>query len=200
MVIDNSIKTIAVNIPTEINLKITHKEFIELAQVNRDLQLERNAMGELIVMPPTGSDTGNRNSSITGQLWMWNRQTKLGKTFDSSAGFHLPNGSDRSPDAAWVKQERWDSLSREEQETFAPLCPDFVVELRSKNDTISSLQEKMKEYKSNGAKLGWLIDTKNRKVEIYRQNREVEIVENPQSLSGEDVLLGFVLDLKEVWD
>ena len=200
MVRTNLFQTIAVNIPTQINLKITHAQFVELAQVNRDLQLERTATGELIVMPPTGSDTGNRNSSITGQLWMWNRQTKLGKTFDSSAGFHLPNGSDRSPDAAWVKQERWDSLSREEQETFAPLCPDFVVELRSKNDTISSLQEKMKEYKSNGAKLGWLIDTKNRKVEIYRQNREVEIVENPQSLSGEDVLLGFVLDLKEVWD
>ncbi|NET41795.1 Uma2 family endonuclease [Okeania sp. SIO2B3] len=199
MVTTNLIQTIAVNIPKEINLKITHEQFVELALVNRDLQLERTAKGELIVMAPTGSGTGNRNSSITGQLWLWNHQTKLGKTFDSSSGFHLPNGSSRSPDAAWVKQERWDSLTTEQKETFAPLCPDFVVELRSKNDTISELQKKMKEYQSNGAKLGWLIDSKNRQVEIYRQNREVEILENPNSLSGEDVLPGFVLDLTEVW-
>ena len=199
MVTTNLIKTIAVNIPKEINLKITHEQFLKLALVNQDLQLERTATGELIIMAPTGSMTGNRNSSIIGQLWSWNYQTKLGKTFDSSSGFHLPNGSDRSPDAAWVKQERWDSLTREEQETFAPLCPDFVVELRSKNDTILELQKKMKEYQSNGAILGWLIDSKNRKVEIYRQDREVEIVENPNSLSGEDVLPGFVLDLTEVW-
>ncbi len=147
-------QTIAVNIPKKINLKISHEQFIELALVNRDLQLERTATGELIVMAPTGSSTGNRNSTITGQLWSWNYQTKLGKTFDSSSGFHLPNGSSRSPDAAWVKQERWDALTREQQETFAPLCPDFVVELRSKNDTISELQKKMKEYQSNGARLG----------------------------------------------
>ncbi|NET28925.1 Uma2 family endonuclease [Okeania sp. SIO1I7] len=199
MVTTNLVQTIAVNIPKEINLKITHEQFVELALVNRDLQLERTAKGELIVMVPTGSGTGNRNSSITGQLWLWNHQTKLGKTFDSSSGFHLPNGSSRSPDAAWVKQERWDSLTTEQKETFAPLCPDFVVELRSKNDTISELQKKMKEYQSNGAKLGWLIDSKNRQVEIYCQNREVEILENPNSLSGEDVLPGFVLDLTEVW-
>ncbi|NEO51851.1 MAG: Uma2 family endonuclease [Okeania sp. SIO3B5] len=199
MVTTNLVQTIAVNIPKEINLKITHEQFVELALVNRDLQLERTAKGELIVMAPTGSGTGNRNSSITGQLWLWNYQTKLGKTFDSSSGFHLPNGSSRSPDAAWVKQERWDSLTREQKETFAPLCPDFVIELRSKNDTISELQKKMKEYQSNGAKLGWLIDSKNRQVEIYRQNRDVEILENPNSLSGEDVLPGFVLDLTEVW-
>ncbi|NES04063.1 MAG: Uma2 family endonuclease [Okeania sp. SIO2F4] len=192
-------QTIAVNIPKKINLKISHEQFIELALVNRDLQLERTATGELIVMAPTQSATGNRNSSITGQLWSWNYQTKLGKTFDSSSGFHLPNGSSRSPDAAWVKQERWDALTTEQQETFAPLCPDFVVELRSKNDTISELQKKMKEYQSNGARLGWLIDTKNQKVEIYRQNQEVEILENPNSLSGEDVLPGFILDLTEVW-
>ncbi|MGK7920917.1 MAG: Uma2 family endonuclease [Trichodesmium sp.] len=200
MVTTNLIQTIALNIPKEINLKITHEQFLELALVNRDLQLERTATGELIVMAPTGSSTGNRNSSITGQLWSWNYQKKLGKTFDSSSGFYLPNGSSRSPDAAWVKQERWDALTTEEQESFAPLCPDFVVELRSKNDTISELQKKMKEYQENGARLGWLIDSKNRKVEIYRQNQEVEILENPDSLSGEDVLPGFILDLTEVWD
>ncbi|NET43663.1 Uma2 family endonuclease [Okeania sp. SIO2B3] len=199
MVTTNLIKTIAVNIPKEINLKITHEQFMELALVNRDLQLERTATGELIIMAPTGSDTGRQNLGIEALLWLWNRRTKLGVAFNSSSGFHLPNGSDRSPDAAWVKQERWDSLTREEQETFAPLCPDFVVELRSKNDTILELQKKMKEYHSNGARLGWLIDSKNRKVEIYRQDREVEILENPNSLSGEDVLPGFVLDLTEVW-
>ena len=199
MVTTNLIKTIAVNIPKEINLKITHEQFLELALVNRDLQLERTASGELIIMAPTGSDTGRQNLGIEALLWLWNRRTKLGVAFNSSSGFHLPNGSDRSPDAAWVKQERWDSLTREEQETFAPLCPDFVVELRSKNDTILELQKKMKEYQSNGARLGWLIDSKNRKIEIYRQDREVEILENPNSLSGEDVLPGFVLDLTEVW-
>ncbi|NEQ77542.1 MAG: Uma2 family endonuclease [Okeania sp. SIO2C9] len=196
----NSIQTIAVNIPKKINLKITHEQFVELAKFNRDLQLERTAKGKLIVMAQKGGDTGNRNSNILGQLWLWNRQTKLGKTFDYSSGFHLSNGSSRSPDAAWVKQERWDALTREQQEIFAPLCPDFVVELRSKNDTFSRLQKKMKEYQSNGARLGWLIDSKNLKVEIYRQNQEVEVLKNPNSLSGEDVLPGFVLDLMEVWN
>jgi len=199
MVITNLIKTIPVNIPKEINLKITHEQFLELALVNRDLQLERTATGELIVMAPTGSDTGRQNLGIEAQLWLWNRRTKLGVAFNSSSGFHLPNGSSRSPDAAWVKQERWDSLTREQQETFAPLCPDFVVELRSQNDTLLELQKKMIEYQSNGARLGFLIDSKNRKVEIYRQDREVEILENPNSLSGEDVLPRFVLDLTEVW-
>lgn len=127
MVTTNLIKTIAVNIPKEINLKITHEKFLELALVNRDLQLERTATGELIITAPTGSDTGRQNLGIEALLWLWNRRTKLGVAFNSSSGFHLPNGSDRSPDAAWVKQERWDSLTREEQETFAPLCPDFVV-------------------------------------------------------------------------
>jgi len=200
MVTTNLIQTIAINIPKEINLKITYEQFLELALVNRDLQLERTATGELIVMAPTGSDTGRQNLGIEAQLWLWNRQTKLGVAFNSSTGFNLPNGSSRSPDAAWVKQERWDALTSEQQETFAPLCPDFVVELRSKNDTILELQKKMKEYQSNGAKLGWLIDSKNRKVEIYRQNQKVEILENPDSLSGEDVLPGFILDLTEIWN
>ncbi|MEB3339828.1 Uma2 family endonuclease [Okeania sp.] len=199
MTTTNLIKTIPVNIPKEIKLKITHEQFIELALVNRDLQLERTATEELIIMAPKGSITGNRNSSIIGQLWSWNYQTKLGKSFNSSSSFHLPNGSNRSPDAAWVKQERWDALTREQQETFALLCPDFVVELRSKNDTILELQKKMKEYQENGARLGWLINSKNRTVETYWQNQEIEIYENPDSLSGENVLPGFALDLTEVW-
>jgi Uma2 family endonuclease len=195
----NVTQAIAVNIPPTLTLSVTHEQLVELAIANRDLQLERTATGELVVMPPTGGDTANRNSDISGQLWLWNRQSKLGKTFDSSGGFHLPNGADRSPDAAWVRQERWDALTPEQQEGFVPLCPDFVLELRSKNDNMAPLRTKMKEYIDNGARLGWLIDRKNKKVEIYRQGREVEVLDNPTTLSGEDVLPGFVLDLTEVW-
>lgn len=179
--------------------KVSHDQFKELTTVNRDLKLERTATGELIVMPPTGSDTGNRNLDIEGQLWLWNRQTKLGKAFNSSTGFHLANGADRSPDASWVKLERWEALTPEQREGFAPICPDFVVELRSRSDSMNTLRAKMREYKQNGATLGWLIDRKNRKVEIYRQNQDVEILDNPATLSGENLLPGFVLDLTDVW-
>ncbi len=179
--------------------KVSHDQFKELATVNRDLKLERTATGELIVMPPTGSDTGNRNLDIEGQLWLWNRQTKLGKAFNSSTGFHLPNGADRSPDASWVKLERWEALTPQEREGFAPICPDFIVELRSPSDSMDTLRAKMEEYKENGSTLGWLIDRKNRNIEIYRQNQDVEILDNPTTLSGENLLPGFVLDLTEVW-
>jgi Uma2 family endonuclease len=192
-------RAIAVNIPPTLTLTVTHEQFVELAIANRELQLERTATGELIVNPPTGSETGNRNSDLNGQLWLWNRQTRLGKTFDSSSGFHLPNGADRSPDASWVRQERWDALTSEQRKSFIPLSPDFVVELRSETDRMKTLRDKMKEYMENQVRLGWLIDRKNRKVEIYRLNREVEVLENPTILSGEDVLPGFVLDLTEVW-
>ena len=134
--------------------KVTHQQFQEIAAVNRDLRLERKATGELIVMSPTGSYTSNRNQDISGQLWLWNRQTKLGIVFDSSSGFHLPNGADLSPDASWVKLERWQSLTPEEKEGFAPLCPDFVVDLRSKSDRMKPLREKMQEYIANGTRLG----------------------------------------------
>ncbi|MEZ2232745.1 Uma2 family endonuclease [Microcoleus sp.] len=179
--------------------KVTDEQFQQIAAVNRDLRLERTATGELIIMAPTGSETGNRNLDIEGQLWLWNRQTKLGVAFNSSSGFKLPNGADRSPDASWVKLERWQTLTPKEREGFAPLCPDFVVELRSKSDNMEPLREKMREYIANGARLGWLIDRKNQKVEIYRQNQDVEILDNPRTLSGEDVLPGFVLDLTDVW-
>jgi len=195
----SSSQTIAVNIPSTLILSITHEQFVQLALANRDLQLERTPMGELIVMPPTGSDTGNRNLDIEGQLWLWNRQTKLGKAFNSSTGFHLPNGADRSPDASWIRQERWDALTPEQRKGFAPLCPDFVLELRSESDNMEPLRAKMREYMANGARLGWLIDRKNKKVEIYRQAQEVDVLDNPSTLSDEDVLPGFVLDLTEVW-
>src|ERR671932_154753 len=195
----NLSQAIAVNIPATLTLTVTHEQLVQLAIANRDLQLERTATGELIVMAPTGSDTGNKNLDIEGQLWLWNRQTKLGKAFNSSTGFHLPNGADRSPDAAWVRQERWDALTPEQRKSFVPLCPDFVIELRCDSDNMDPMRTKMREDMENGACLGWLIDRKNKKVEIYRPNQDVEVLDNPTTLSGEDVLPGFVLDLTEVW-
>ena len=196
----SSSQTIALNIPSTLTLTLTREQFVQLALANRDLQLERTATGELIVMPPTGSDTGNRNLDIEGQLWLWNRQTKLGKAFNSSTGFHLPNGADRSPDASWVRQDRWDTLTPEQRKGFAPLCPDFVLELRCESDNMEPLRAKMREYMENGACLGWLIDRKHQKVEIYRQGQDVEVLDSPSTLSGEDVLPEFVLDLTEVWN
>jgi len=190
-------KIIPVIIPQ--TLKVTQKQFEELAVANRDLRLERTATGELIIMPPTGGNTGKRNIDIAFQLQAWNRQAKLGVAFDSSTAFRLPNDADRSPDAAWVSQERWDALTPEQQETFPPLCPDFVIELRSKSDNMEPLRKKMQEYLDNGLRLGWLIDAKNKRVEIYRPNRELEVLESPMSLSGEEVLPGFVLDLQVVF-
>ena len=188
------------NLPSTLKLTISHEQFVQLAWVNQNLQLERTATGQLIVMPPTGSDTGNKNADILGQLWLWNRQTQLGQIFDSSSGFHLPNGADRSPDVSWISQDRWDTLTPEEKSGFAPLCPDFVLELRSKHDSLESLQQKMQEYQENGAKLGWLIDRSRKKVEIYRPKKSVEVQNSPNSLSGEDILPGFTLDLSEIWN
>lgn len=195
----NSTGTIAIHIPPTLKLTVTHAQLVELASVNRDLQLERTATGELMVIAPTGGSTGNKNLEIEGQHWLWNCQEKLGKTFNSSTGFHLPNGADRSPDAAWVRLDRWNALTTEQQDGFVPLCPDFVVELRSKTDNMEPLRTKMKEYQENGALLGWLIDCKNRKVEIYRIGQSVEVLDNPATLLGEVVLPGFMLDLTAVW-
>jgi Uma2 family endonuclease len=182
-----------------LNINLTDEEFFQLCQNNRDLRFERTAAGELIIMPPTGSDTGNRNFDIAVELGIWNKQTKLGKGFDSSTGFKLSNGKDVSPDVAWIKKERWHSLTPEQQNKFAPIAPDFVIELRSASDNLKLLQEKMQEYIANGVKLAWLIDRKQRKVFIYRPNCGVEELNNPQTLTGEDILPGFVLDLSEIW-
>ncbi|MDB9468413.1 Uma2 family endonuclease [Dolichospermum circinale CS-1225] len=182
-----------------LNINLTDEEFFQLCQNNRDLRFERTAAGELIIMPPTGSDTGNRNFDIAVELGIWNKQTKLGKGFDSSTGFKLSNGKDVSPDVAWIKKERWHSLTPEQQNKFAPIAPDFVIELRSASDNLKLLQEKMQEYIENGVKLAWLIDRKKRQVFIYRPNCEVEQLDNPQTLTGEDILPGFVLDISEIW-
>ncbi|WP_298913561.1 Uma2 family endonuclease [uncultured Nostoc sp.] len=187
-------------LPSTLKLKIdlTDDQFFQMCQQNRDYRFERTASGELLIMPPTGSDTGNRNFDMVVELGIWNKQTKLGKGFDSSTGFTLPNGAERSPDASWVKIERWNALTSEQQEKFAPICPDFVVELRSRTDSLKELQDKMQEYIENGAQLGWLIDRKNKRVEIYRPGKDVEILDNPTSLSGENVLPGFVLHLQQI--
>jgi Uma2 family endonuclease len=182
----------------ELQINLTDEQFFQLCQNNRDLRFERTADGELIIMPPTGGDTSDRNADLTYQLRGWNRENKLGKSFDSSGGFKLPNGADRSPDASWIKIERWEALTPEEREKFLPLCPDFVVELRSPSDSLEKLQAKMQEYIDNGARLGWLIDPQRKVVEIYRPNQKVEIRSSPTTLSGEDVLPGFVLDLSPI--
>ena len=180
-------------------IELTDDQFYLLCCQNPDVKFERNAKGELIIMSPMGGETGNCNSEITADFVYWNRQTKLGKVFDSSTGFKLPNGAERSPDVAWIKQERWDTLTSAQKEKFPPIAPDFVLELVSPSDTLRKTQEKMQEYMENQVKLGWLIDRKTSRVEIYRQGKEVEVLESPTQLSGEDVLPGFVLKMQTVW-
>jgi Uma2 family endonuclease len=193
------LQTIPLHSPLELTLELTDEQFFQLCIDNRDLRFERTASGGLIIMPPTGSETGNFNIDLSCQLQSWSRQNKhLGIAFDSSTGFKLPDGTDISPDAAWIRRDRWDALTAEEKKKFAPLCPDLVVELRSTTDSLEKLRAKMKVYVKNGARLGWLLDRKNRKVEISRQGSDVEILDGPATLSGEDVLPGFVLDLSDI--
>ncbi|NET31842.1 MAG: Uma2 family endonuclease [Cyanothece sp. SIO1E1] len=179
--------------------KMTDEQFYAFCQANRDLRIERSANGEVIVMPPAFSDTGNRNLRITQQLANWADQDGTGEVFDSSAGFTLPNQSVRSPDAAWIKRDRWNALSAAQKASFAPICPDFVVELRSVSDTLTGLQEKMREYIENGAHLGLLIDCKNCTVHIYRQGRSPEILADPHGVKCEPELPGFMLQMAKIW-
>jgi len=181
-------------------IKLTSEQFYQLCEENPDLKLERNAHGELIVMPPTGGETGKSNSTANAQIWTWNDRTELGEVFDSSTGFTLPNKADRSPDASWVEKSRWSALTPEQREKFIPLCPDFVLELVSPSDSLKKTQEKMQEYMENGCRLGWLINRKKREVEIYRPGQDVEVLQCPLTLSGENVLPGFVLNLQKIWD
>jgi len=179
--------------------QLSDEQFFQLCQDNRDLRLERNPKGDLIIMPPTGGKTGNSNAGITAQLWLWNNLNKLGVVFDSSGGFKLPNGADRSPDAAWIPLEKWQALTPQQKERFLPLSPDFVIELMSPSDNIETARKKMQEYLDNGTRLGWLINRKTREVEIYRQGQAVEILTNPESLSGENILPEFSLNLTLIW-
>ncbi|MEH2278369.1 MAG: Uma2 family endonuclease [Nostoc sp.] len=182
------------------SMQMTDEQFFEFCQVNRDLHIERNKFGELVIMPPTGSETGNREVNISGQLWVWSEQDGKGITFSSGTGFQLSTGAERSPDASWIQLERWNSLSPKQQERFAPICPDFVVELKSLSDNLQTLKEKMEEYMNEpGIQLGWLIDRKQRKVYIYRPGLPEECLDNPVSVSGESVLPGFILNMSKVW-
>ncbi len=181
------------------SLRLTAAQFEQLCSDNRDLRLELTSEGELIIMPPAGSKTGLRNARLNQQLANWADGDLTGLCFDSSTGFSLRNGAKYSPDSAWITRERWDALTDEEQEGFAPLCPDFVVELRSQSDSLSRLQNKMQEYIENGATLAWLIDPLKRQVSIYRPGNEPEVLEEPETVSGEPLLRGFVLNLHELW-
>ncbi|PZD71954.1 hypothetical protein C1752_04347 [Acaryochloris thomasi RCC1774] len=186
----------AITLNLEPLTQLTHEQFYELCMANKDVAMERSPAGELIIMPPVGGGSGYREARLISKLFNWHEQTGLGIVFSSSTVFKLPGGGDRSPDAAWVKQERWDALTPEEQESFPPICPDFVIELRSKSDRLRPLRAKMQEYLESGLRLGWLINPQDQTVEIYRPEKEIEVQQMPVTLLGEDVLPGFILDVR----
>ncbi len=188
---------VVLHLPT--TLDMTQDQFFEFCQANRDLRIERTAEGDLLIMPPVGGETSHRNAGLTAEFFTWARRDGSGLVFDSSGGFKLPNGATRAPDVAWVERSRWEALSPEERSKFAPLCPDFVLELRSPSDDLGTLRRKMEEYSANGARLGWLIDPASRRVHVYQADGAVEILEDPASVSGEPTLPGFELDLEVVW-
>jgi Uma2 family endonuclease len=190
-------------IPMTVNFpfvqQMTTAEFYEFCLANRDLRIERTTLGEVVIMAPAFSDTGNRNFKVALQLGNWAEEDGTGESFDSSAGFTLLNGATRSPDASWIRSERWNALTEEQKASFAPICPDFVIELRSSSDRLSTLQDKMQEYIDNGVSLGFLIDRKNRTVHIYRPDRTPQILENPEVIEGSPELPGFVLKMAKIW-
>ncbi len=190
--------TVVLNLEPIAHLPIAHltdEQFYQLCIANSDLNLEMNATGELIIVPPVGGESGNQEAGLITDLEIWNRQAKLGKVFSSSTIFILPNGAKRSPDAAWVKLERWEALTPEQRQKFPPLVPDFLIELRSQTDRLVSIQAKMNEYIENGLRLGWLINPQDNQVEIYRLEKTVEVIQMPAIVLGEDVLPGFELQV-----
>ena len=183
-----------------LNFDLSEQQFQQICDNNPEVKFELNIKGNLIIMPPTGGETGSINSDFNGQLWLWNRQKKLGKVFDSSTCFKLPIGSNRSPDVAWITLKRWQQLTPEQKQAFPPIAPDFVLELVSPTDNLKDTQEKMQEYLDSGVKLGWLINPKTKIVEIYRQGQTKEVLENPRYLYGENILVNFILDLTDIWE
>lgn len=180
-------------------VELTDDQFYELCLNHRELKFERTAQGELVIVSPVGGEGGNHEANLISAVVVWNQQTQLGKVFSSSTCFRLPSGSDRSPDVAWVTQERWERLAPEQRKKFPPLCPDFVIELRSESDALEPLQRKMQEYIQSGLRLGWLINPQDRQVELYRVGQPVQVLQNPEQLSGEDVLPGFILEISFLW-
>jgi Uma2 family endonuclease len=176
-------------------VRLTDEQFYQLCMANKDVSLELNAQGELIIVPPVGGESGRSEADLIIKVGNWNYQTKLGTVFSSSTIFRLPNGAKRSPDVAWIKLERWEALTAEERKKFPPLTPDFIIELRSETDRLKTLQEKMQEYIDNGLRLGWLINLQDKEIEIYRIGKSVEVVSLPAVISGEDVLPGFELEI-----
>ena len=180
-------------------VEMTNEQFFDFCHLNRDYRFEKTAQGQLIIMSPTGSETGNRNFNLTVQLGIWAEKDKTGIGYDSSTGFHLPNGANLSPDAAWMRLEKWQKIDEIERKKFATVCPDFVVEIRSPSDNLERLQNKLQEYLENGAQLGWLIDRKQRKVYIYRSNQPVECLDNPNVVQGEGLVSSFQLNMSKIW-
>jgi Uma2 family endonuclease len=190
-------------LPLKLDLKHVHlsdEQFYQLCIRNPEWTIERNAKGALIVMSPVGGDSGNREMNLGGELYLWNKQTQLGKVFSSSTLFKLPGGGNRSPDAAWVELSRWQALTLEQRQKFPPIAPDFVIELRSRTDDLTTLQEKMQEYLESGVRLGWLFNPQDQQVELYRQGQEKEVRSLPTNLSGEAVLPGFELQVDRFLD
>ena len=181
-------------------LRLSHTQFNEMAMANPNLRIEQTAEGIIVVMSPTGSESGNRNAELTVEFGIWNRRTKLGKVFDSSTGFRLPNGAMRSPDVAWIPNDRWSALSPEQRQRFAPICPDFVLELGSESDDAEILRQKMQEYVENGSRLGWLILPTEQSVEVFQPSMGVRRQRFDQILIGGDVLPGFSLNLDSIFD
>jgi len=179
---------------------MSDEDFFDFCQHHRELRIERNSDGEINIMPPTFSETGGRNFTLIGKFAVWTEKDGTGKGFDSSAGFTLPNGAIRSPDLSWMTAEKWNAIPKAKRKKIAPVCPDFVVELRSETDSLKKLQAKMQEYIENGASLGWLIDSIKKRVYVYCPNAEVEMLENPEIVSGEPLLKDFTLFLKEIWE
>lgn len=190
--------TIALMVPRESGLRASPGAFWRLCRANPDLRLERTSLGEVIVMAPACMDSGMRNAGLTAQLWNWNHESKLGVVFDSSGGFTLPNRAIRAADASWVTCERWATVPAKARKKFTKICPDFVVELTSPSDKLDTSRDKMRESLAQGVRLGWLLDPESGMAEIYRPGRPVESLNSPATLSGEDVLPGFVLDLKGI--
>ncbi len=189
-----------VTTPLTLNLDTVHltdEQFYQLCQNNQELKFERTPKGELIIMPPVGGESGNREADLIADLVIWNRQTQLGYTFSSSTIFKLPNGADRSPDVAWIRRERWEALTPEQRRKFPPIAPDFIIELRSATDDLETLRQKMQEYLDAGVQLGWLINPQQQQVEIYRPAQDVEVRNLPTELSGENILPGFSLNLAD---
>jgi Uma2 family endonuclease len=183
-----------------LGLKMDADEFYDFCMRHEDLNLELSSEGDLIIVPPAGMKAGRCNFKLAVRFGLWAEKDGTGETFDSSSMFSLPNGAKRSPDLSWIKKERWEALSEKEQEKFSPICPDFVVELRSPSDSLKRLQKKMEEYVENGAQLGWLLDPSTRKVYVYRPGAEAEVLEDPETVSGEPLLRGFTLDVRALWE